>query len=158
MTLITWTCLRYVQEMATILGPQNRTQGSCVMLFVQKLGRTRWVRQLMDWNVRNQQSVSTVQPLSSPWWRRWCCRAPRSRSGRSPWSPHRTPAGAGSGTGDRWSADNSQNAMINYALISNDVLIIYSMRFYKCLSQIKYILLCIHNVNQCSFILNAKKL
>ena len=29
MTLITWTCLRYVQEMATILGPQNRTQGSC---------------------------------------------------------------------------------------------------------------------------------
>ena len=29
MTLITLTCLRYVQEMATILGPQNRTQGSC---------------------------------------------------------------------------------------------------------------------------------
>ena len=29
MTLITWACLRYVQELATILGPQNRTQGSC---------------------------------------------------------------------------------------------------------------------------------
>ena len=29
MTLITWACLRYVQELATILVPQNRTQGSC---------------------------------------------------------------------------------------------------------------------------------
>ena len=34
MTLITWTCLRYVQEMATILGPQNRTQGSCAQCFL----------------------------------------------------------------------------------------------------------------------------
>ena len=29
MTSITWASLRYVQEAATILGPQNRTQGSC---------------------------------------------------------------------------------------------------------------------------------
>ena len=29
MTFITWACLRYVQELTTILGPQNRTQGSC---------------------------------------------------------------------------------------------------------------------------------
>ena len=29
MTLITWACLRCVQEAATILGPQNRTQGRC---------------------------------------------------------------------------------------------------------------------------------
>ena len=32
MSLITWACLRYVQELTTILGPQNRTQGSCVKL------------------------------------------------------------------------------------------------------------------------------
>ena len=31
MTLITWECLRCVQELATIFGPQNRTQGSCVL-------------------------------------------------------------------------------------------------------------------------------
>ena len=30
MTFITWTCLRCVQELATILGPQNPTQRSCV--------------------------------------------------------------------------------------------------------------------------------
>ena len=30
MTFITWACLRCVQELTTILGPQNRTQGSCV--------------------------------------------------------------------------------------------------------------------------------
>ena len=30
MTSITWASLRYVQELTTILGPQNRTQGSCV--------------------------------------------------------------------------------------------------------------------------------
>ena len=29
MTFITWACIRYVQELTTILGPQNRTQGSC---------------------------------------------------------------------------------------------------------------------------------
>ena len=29
MSLITWACLRCVQELTTILGPQNRTQGSC---------------------------------------------------------------------------------------------------------------------------------
>ena len=29
MTSITWAGPRYVQELATILGPQNRTQGSC---------------------------------------------------------------------------------------------------------------------------------
>ena len=29
MTSITWASPRYVQEAATILGPQNRTQGSC---------------------------------------------------------------------------------------------------------------------------------
>ena len=29
MTFITWTCLRCVQELATILGPQNPTQRSC---------------------------------------------------------------------------------------------------------------------------------
>ena len=30
MTFITWACLRCVQELATILGPQNPTQRSCV--------------------------------------------------------------------------------------------------------------------------------
>ena len=30
MTFITWACLRYVQELTTILGPQNHTQGHCV--------------------------------------------------------------------------------------------------------------------------------
>ena len=30
MTSITWASPRYVQELATILGPQNRTQGRCV--------------------------------------------------------------------------------------------------------------------------------
>ena len=29
MTSITWASPRYVQVLATILGPQNRTQGSC---------------------------------------------------------------------------------------------------------------------------------
>ena len=32
MTFITWTCLRCVQELATILGPQNPTQRSCELL------------------------------------------------------------------------------------------------------------------------------
>ena len=32
MTSITWASLRYVQELTTILGPQNRTQGSCDLL------------------------------------------------------------------------------------------------------------------------------
>ena len=31
MTSITWASLRYIQEAATILGSQNRTQGSCDM-------------------------------------------------------------------------------------------------------------------------------
>ena len=31
MTFITWASPRYVQELTTILGPQNRTQGSCVV-------------------------------------------------------------------------------------------------------------------------------
>ena len=31
MTFITWACLRCVQELATILGPQNPTQRSCVL-------------------------------------------------------------------------------------------------------------------------------
>ena len=31
MSLITWACLRCVQELTTILGPQNHTQGSCVV-------------------------------------------------------------------------------------------------------------------------------
>ena len=31
MTSITWASLRYIQEAATILGSQNRTQGSCVL-------------------------------------------------------------------------------------------------------------------------------
>ena len=30
MTSIPWASPRYVQELTTILGPQNRTQGSCV--------------------------------------------------------------------------------------------------------------------------------
>ena len=29
MSLITWECLRCVQELTTISGPQNRIQGSC---------------------------------------------------------------------------------------------------------------------------------
>ena len=31
MTFITWTCLRCVQELATILGLQNPTQRSCAL-------------------------------------------------------------------------------------------------------------------------------
>ena len=34
MTSTTWASPRYVQELATILGPQNRTQGSCVLYFL----------------------------------------------------------------------------------------------------------------------------
>ena len=37
MTFITWACLRYVQELTTILGPQNRTQGSCELQTVRNL-------------------------------------------------------------------------------------------------------------------------
>ena len=33
MSSITWPSPRYVQELATILGPQNRTQGRCGMLW-----------------------------------------------------------------------------------------------------------------------------
>ena len=29
-----WACLRYVQELATILAPQNRTQGSCDLYYI----------------------------------------------------------------------------------------------------------------------------
>ena len=36
MSLITWACLRYVQELATILGPQNHTQGSCALCILSK--------------------------------------------------------------------------------------------------------------------------
>ena len=32
MTFITWACLRCVQELATILGPENPTQRSCVLV------------------------------------------------------------------------------------------------------------------------------
>ena len=32
MTSITWASPRYVQELTTILAPQNRTQGSCDLL------------------------------------------------------------------------------------------------------------------------------
>ena len=38
MTSITWASLRYVQELTTILGPQNRTQGSCVWQCVHQGG------------------------------------------------------------------------------------------------------------------------
>ena len=31
MAFSTWACLRCVLELATILGPQNRTQGRCVL-------------------------------------------------------------------------------------------------------------------------------
>ena len=34
MTFITWTCLRCVQELATISGPQNPTQRSCDKYFI----------------------------------------------------------------------------------------------------------------------------
>ena len=34
MSLITWACLRCVQELATILGAQNRAQGRCVLCYV----------------------------------------------------------------------------------------------------------------------------
>ena len=34
MTFITWPCLRCVQELATILGPQNPTQRSCDVRYV----------------------------------------------------------------------------------------------------------------------------
>ena len=40
MTLITWECLRYVQELATILGPQNHTQGSCALCILSILFNT----------------------------------------------------------------------------------------------------------------------
>ena len=34
MTFITWACLRCVQELATILGPQNPTQKSCEHIYM----------------------------------------------------------------------------------------------------------------------------
>ena len=33
MTSITWASPRYVQELTTILAPQNRTQGSCEYVY-----------------------------------------------------------------------------------------------------------------------------
>ena len=38
MTSITWAGPRCVQEAAAILGPQNRTQGRCVLYFVGTVG------------------------------------------------------------------------------------------------------------------------
>ena len=35
MTSITWASPRYVQELTTILGPENRTQGSCVIVLTE---------------------------------------------------------------------------------------------------------------------------
>ena len=37
MNSTTWASPRYVQELATILGPQNRTQGSCVAVSHEKI-------------------------------------------------------------------------------------------------------------------------
>ena len=39
MTFITWACLRCVQELATISGPQNPTQRSCVLYSGELFGR-----------------------------------------------------------------------------------------------------------------------
>ena len=33
---MTWACLRYVQGLANILGPQNRTQGRCELIFAKR--------------------------------------------------------------------------------------------------------------------------
>ena len=33
-TIITWASPRYVQELATILGPQNPTQRSCELILI----------------------------------------------------------------------------------------------------------------------------
>ena len=47
MSLITWACLRCVQELTTILGPQNRTQGSCEQYLLQALTDTTSTLQSM---------------------------------------------------------------------------------------------------------------
>ena len=62
MSLITWACLRYVQELATILGPQNRTQGSCVSHVLQ------WDTYWSSWRSRRGRSWGP------------CCRTPRNPS------------------------------------------------------------------------------
>ena len=49
MTFITWACLRCVQELATILGPQNPTQRSCVVIceFVIQPVSSQWCLSLL---------------------------------------------------------------------------------------------------------------
>ena len=48
MTSITWVSPRYVQELTTILGPQNRTQGSCDILFPKSVLKETEYRQVAD--------------------------------------------------------------------------------------------------------------
>ena len=67
MTFITWACLRCVQELATILGPQNPTQRSCVHEsndVVDSSSRKRLSRVISDFNVDKEASqdeeISTV--------------------------------------------------------------------------------------------------
>ena len=49
MTYITWACLRYVQEMATILSPQNCTQGSCELYLTPEYQYDSPLRYNEDW-------------------------------------------------------------------------------------------------------------
>ena len=50
MTSITWASPRYVQELTTILAPQNRTQGSCDYSTVQGGGHLgRVLRDVQLW-------------------------------------------------------------------------------------------------------------
>ena len=49
MTSTTWASPRYVQELATILGPQNRIQGSCAIydlginIKIEELSLSPWI-------------------------------------------------------------------------------------------------------------------
>ena len=73
MSLITWECLRYVQGLTTILGPQNRTQGSCVDIWhassVHKLDFFRTSFKMIHFaapSLLNTPSPHTVQCTGAP--------------------------------------------------------------------------------------------
>ena len=65
MTLITWACLRCVQELATILGPENPTQRSCD----QYLLCIRYGGSVFLWDPRTQLGFAYV-PTYLAWYDR----------------------------------------------------------------------------------------
>ena len=69
MTLITWACLRYVQELTTILGPQNCTQGSCVLLLSTYLHSIDTVQRIYGTHPRyrrTQRRPATTRVMATP--------------------------------------------------------------------------------------------